>query len=55
MATEILPFVNAIIGAVNLVVLIAIAFHGGRWMGKVEVRLDHLEKHNAERRVDEQR
>jgi hypothetical protein len=39
-----LPMVNAIIGAVNLVTLLMVAFTGGRWMGRVETRLDHLEK-----------
>ncbi len=39
-----LALTNAILGGVNLLVLLAIAFHGGRWMGRVETRIDHLER-----------
>lgn len=39
-----LVFVNTIISAVNLIALLSIAFFGGRWTGRVEVRLEHLEK-----------
>ena len=44
MTGETLVLVNTIIGAVNLGALVILAFHGGRWMGRVDVRLDHLEK-----------
>lgn len=39
-----LPFVNAIIGAINLTALLAIAFHGGRWMGRVDQVLKDVDR-----------
>jgi len=43
MNAETAAVVNLVIGAVNLALLIGIAFQSGRWMGRVETRLDHLE------------
>ena len=45
MSPDALPIVNAIIGGVNLLALLAVATQAGRWMGRVDIRLDHLERH----------
>lgn len=44
MPGDVMPIVSAVIGAINFITLLVIAFTGGRWMGRVEVRLDHLER-----------
>lgn len=44
MPAESLVIVNTIIAAVNLALLISIAFYAGKWMGRVEVRIEQLEK-----------
>ena len=43
MTNEPVAVVTLILGSVNLLTLLALAFHIGRWTGRVEVRLDHLE------------
>jgi hypothetical protein len=47
-----LSVANSIIGAVNLATLLVIAFKGGHWMGRVEVRIENLEKPRAARHSD---
>jgi hypothetical protein len=49
-----LSIANTIISGVNLLTLIVIAFKGGHWMGRVEVRIETLEKPRAARRADEE-
>lgn len=44
MSPETAALVNVVLGGVNLLALLGIAFSGGHWMGRVEVRLDYLEK-----------
>lgn len=48
MTTELLTVLNTVISGVTLLALVTIAFHGGRWMGRVDVRLDHLENKQPE-------
>ncbi len=43
MTGEPIAIVTLVLGSVNLLTLLALAFHIGRWTGRVEVRLDHLE------------
>ena len=45
MTVETLAIVDTIIGGVNLILLVSIAFSGGRWMGRVETRIEVLERH----------
>lgn len=39
-----LAVVNAVLSGVNLLALLTTVFFGGRWAGRVDTRLDHLER-----------
>jgi len=47
MNQSVLAVVSTIIGAVNLLVLLGISFRAGHWMGRVEARLEGLERRLA--------